>query len=65
MMNLHQIVRGAINAVNPDQDVTIKVNKGIVSHKLATLNELETVFGLEDAINLYEIIAIDTYNEYR
>ncbi len=37
----------------------------IVSHKLATLNELETVYGLEDALNLYEIIAIDTYNEYQ
>lgn len=27
-MNLHNIVRQAINAVNPDQPVTIKINKG-------------------------------------
>ena len=28
MMNLHNIVRPAITAINPDQQITIKVNKG-------------------------------------
>ena len=28
MMNLHNIVRPAITAINPDQPVTIKVNQG-------------------------------------
>ena len=35
----------------------------VVNSKLATLHELETVYGLEDLYNLYEIILIKTANE--
>lgn len=28
MMNLHNIVRPIINSINPDQQITIKINKG-------------------------------------
>jgi hypothetical protein len=30
---------------------------------LATLHELDTVYGIEDAYNLLEIIAVDNANE--
>ena len=36
----------------------------IVASKQATLHELKTVYTLEDAYNLYEIIAVTRYNEY-
>lgn len=36
----------------------------IVSSKMATYYELSTVYGLEDALNLYEILAVDAYNKY-
>ena len=35
----------------------------VVNSRLATLHELETVYGLEDLYNLYEIILIKTANE--
>lgn len=35
----------------------------VVNSKLATLHELETVYGLEDLYNLYEIILIKVANE--
>jgi len=35
----------------------------IVSSRLATLVELQTVLGVEDAYRLYEVIAVDTHNE--
>ena len=35
----------------------------IISKRMATLNELQTVYGTEDAYNLYEIIAVNNYNE--
>lgn len=35
----------------------------IVSKKFATLHELETIYGGEDAYNLYEIIAVNNHNE--
>lgn len=34
----------------------------IVSRRLATLHELQTIYSLEDAFNLYEIILIDSNN---
>ena len=37
----------------------------VVNSKLATLHELETVYGLEDLYNLYEIILIKTANEQK
>lgn len=36
----------------------------IVSRKLATLHELQTVYGSEDAYDLFEIIRIDNHNEH-
>lgn len=35
----------------------------IISEHLATYHELETIYGIEDAFNLYEIILVKTYNE--
>ena len=35
----------------------------IVSRKLATLAELQTIYGLEDAYDLLEIIHVDNHNE--
>ena len=35
---------------------------GLVSSRLCTLNELQTVYSLEDALNLWEVLSIDGYN---
>lgn len=35
----------------------------IVSRRLATLYELQTIYSYEDALDLYEIIAVNNYNE--
>ena len=34
----------------------------LVSRKLATLTELQTVYGVQDAYDLLEIVMIDDYN---
>jgi hypothetical protein len=34
----------------------------IVSNKLATYSELDTILGLEDMYDLIEILTIDAYN---
>jgi len=33
-----------------------------VSGKLATLNELQTVYGVRDLFDMIEIISVDAYN---
>lgn len=35
----------------------------LVSSRLATLAELQTVYGTEDAHNLLEILTVDRHNE--
>ena len=35
---------------------------GLVSSRLCTLNELQTVYSFEDALNLWEVLSIDGYN---
>lgn len=35
-----------------------------MANKMATLHELATVYTLEDAYDLYEILAVTKYNEY-
>jgi hypothetical protein len=35
----------------------------VVGRRLATLHELQTVYGTEDAYNLLEIAAVDSANE--
>lgn len=35
----------------------------VVSSRLATLHELQTVYGSEDLYNLLEIIAVNNFNE--
>ena len=35
----------------------------MISAKLATLHELQTVYGLEDVYDLLEIAQVDAYNE--
>lgn len=37
----------------------------VVSHRLATLHELQTVYGMSDVLDFLEIIAIDACNERR
>ena len=37
----------------------------IVTRKLATLYELQTVYSIDDAADLYEIAAVNNYNEWR
>lgn len=35
----------------------------LISAKLATLHELQTVYSLEDALDLIEILSVDNYNQ--
>ena len=35
----------------------------VISGKLATLHELDTVYGAQDLYDLIEIIAVDNYNQ--
>jgi len=37
----------------------------IITRRLATLHELQTVYSLDDAADLYEIAAVNNYNEWR
>jgi hypothetical protein len=37
---------------------------GIVARRLATLHELQTVYSLEDALNMSEVITVRNYNEW-
>ena len=37
----------------------------VVNSRLATLYELETIYGIEDLYNLYEIIIIKVANEQK
>jgi hypothetical protein len=34
----------------------------VISHRLATVNELETVYSMEDVYLFMEILAVDRYN---
>ena len=71
MMNLHNIVRPAITAINPDQPVTIKVNQGnehfaggIVKAKWQTISTTAQIQPVPSS----EIQFIDNYvasNTYR
>lgn len=36
----------------------------VVSHKLATLYELQTIYSYEDALDMYEVIVVNNYNEH-
>lgn len=35
----------------------------LVSSQMATLIELQTVYGTEDAYNLLEVVSVDRYNQ--
>ena len=37
----------------------------IITRRLATLHELQTVYSLDDAADLYEIAAVNNYNEWK
>ena len=37
----------------------------IITRRLATLHELQTVYSIDDAADLYEISAVNNYNEWR
>lgn len=49
--------RGLIECRNVPQLISI-----LVTAKAATLHELDTVYGLEDAYKLLEIVAVDSHN---
>jgi hypothetical protein len=36
----------------------------LVGEKLATLHQLQTVYSLEDAFNLLEILTVQNYNQW-
>ena len=36
----------------------------IVARKLAKMHELETIYSYEDALNMFEIITVQNYNEW-
>ena len=35
----------------------------IISRRFATLYELQTVYSIADALDMYEVIAVNSYNE--
>jgi hypothetical protein len=37
----------------------------IITRKLATLYELQTVYSIDDAVDLYEVAAVNNYNEWK
>ena len=37
----------------------------LISHKMATLHELQTVYGLEDVYDMLEVVMVDAYNEQK
>lgn len=37
----------------------------LISRHLATLYELQTIYSIDDAVDLYEIAATDNYNEWQ
>lgn len=46
------------------QNITQSIGQ-VVSSKLATLNELQTVYSLKDLYDMLEILAIDSHNMER
>ena len=54
------------SAVEPRQYPNIPALFGfLISQKVATLNELRTVYSFEDAMYMYEAVMIPKYNEWR
>lgn len=37
----------------------------LVANRIATLNELRTIYSMEDAMDMYEAFIIPKYNEWR
>lgn len=37
----------------------------LVANRIATLNELKTIYSMEDAMDMYEAFIIPKYNEWR
>lgn len=37
----------------------------LISNRIATLNELRTIYSLEDAMDMYEAYIIPKYNEWK
>lgn len=37
----------------------------LITRRLATLYELQTIYSFDDAVDLYEIVAVNNYNEWR
>lgn len=65
MINLHNVVRGVINSINPDQQVTIKLNMG-ATHKPGgilepTFEEVQDIAQIQP-VKSSEIQFINNYN---
>jgi hypothetical protein len=43
-------------------NVTVAIGT-VISSRLATLHELDTVYGVEDLYDLIEVLAIDAHNQ--
>jgi len=41
-----------------------KMLASLIGKKLATLHELQTVYSMKDAYNLYEVVTVDSYNAH-
>lgn len=37
----------------------------LITSKICTLHELQTVYSYEDALNLWEIVSVNAYNDYQ
>ncbi len=35
----------------------------VISHRMATMHELDTVYGVEDLYDMLEILVVDSYNK--
>lgn len=63
-----QILKGGNDPQNPAPRLADYPNVSgligtIVSHKLATLHELQTIYSYDDALDMYEMIVVNNYNE--
>ena len=41
-----------------------RVISGLVASRMCTLHELQTVYSYEDALNLWDVVCISSFNEY-
>lgn len=62
-VNLRQLKGGGKEKPFAEYKNVPAITGTLVSSRLATLHELDTVYGVEDAYNLLEVVTIDGYNK--